>query len=375
MSGVKDSWGNAVTLIDLFVSLLRLTWIFASLMAFPAWLVFLVFDFLHAQLERRRGAAPSPELLARRGRFRAIFWPAWMLIAGTGFFFALNDRGNARPAPAAVGLSWFLLGTFVILAVLLRLGYRRHPQFGSAKPKLAIAIMPPAWLRVLMIPVFIAIFYSFEPLGRRPGAPPTVGQIVAWGLSSFVAMMAIYIAVMVVYAFATRYDRTVHQAHKRTKEGDLDGAILELRGDVEARPPTANRLNGLGLLLLRREDWADAHDRFQQAIALDPRRPELRNNAAVALIELGRAPEAEAILSALAETYPRDPIIVQNHGRSLLALGRLDEAEARLIQAEAAMARGGPYRNKGMREQAVKALERNRGRLATAREAIVRDAR
>ena len=116
---------------------------------------------------------------------------------------------------------------------------------------------------------------------------------------------------------------------------------------MEARPPTANRLNGLGMLLLRREDWAGAHERFRQAVALDSKRPDLRNNAAVALVELGRGVEAEPIFSGLAEAFPRDPIILQNHARSLIAVGRLDEAEARLDQAEALMVRGGPYRNKG----------------------------
>jgi tetratricopeptide (TPR) repeat protein len=272
-------------------------------------------------------------------------------------------------------LSWFVLGAFAILAILIHLAYRRHHQFGSARPTAAAAVTSPGWLRAMMIVVFLAIFTSFDPLGRRGGVPPTVGQIVAWGMVSFVAMMALQIAILVVYAYATRYDRLSAQAHKRAREGDLDGAILELQGDVEARPPTANRLNGLGLLLLRREDWETAHERFRQALDLEPKRPEFRNNLALSLIELGRASEAEPMLSALAETFPRDPVIVQNHARGLIALGRLDEAEARLIQAEAAMARGGPYRNKGLREEIRKALAKNRVRLSEARRSDVGETR
>ncbi|TWB42645.1 tetratricopeptide repeat protein [Nitrospirillum pindoramense] len=86
------------------------------------------------------------------------------------------------------------------------------------------------------------------------------------------------------------------QAHDRLGAGDLAAAEALCRDAVILDPACAGAWNILGALLLRRRDPA-AVDSFAQAVRHAPRVHEHHRNHAAALNLLGRAADAEAVLS------------------------------------------------------------------------------
>src|SRR5690606_19556675 len=77
----------------------------------------------------------------------------------------------------------------------------------------------------------------------------------------------------------------------------------------------------------------DAHKSYQRASGLAPRHWPYTQNAALVLIQQGKAAEAESVLRALSRRHPGEPDIQLNLGNVLLELGRPAEAETVLRAA------------------------------------------
>jgi Flp pilus assembly protein TadD len=77
----------------------------------------------------------------------------------------------------------------------------------------------------------------------------------------------------------------------------------------------------------------DAHKSYQRASRLAPSHWPYIQNAALVLIQQGKAAEAESVLRALSRRHPDEPDIRLNLGNVLLELGRPAEAETVLREA------------------------------------------
>jgi tetratricopeptide (TPR) repeat protein len=195
----------------------------------------------------------------------------------------------------------------------------------------------PPWLWLLLILVFGLIFWQFVPKRERPNPPPAptswtwvlvpvVGLLVGLGLAAF--------------RLLRNFDPGVRRAEKRALAGDLDGAIEDLREQIEDKGPTQIRVNALGVLLMRRERWAEAAAMFRKAKEIGEFKGVCQANLGLALLRGGKPSEALPVLQEAAHIGPRAPtmtcLIGLHSALALTELGRWEEAHEQFRVAEEA---------------------------------------
>jgi tetratricopeptide (TPR) repeat protein len=196
----------------------------------------------------------------------------------------------------------------------------------------------PAWLWLLLICCFGLIFWLNVPKRAGPEPPGWIWVPVFFGA------VVIVILSKVALQFLRNFDRGIQRAEKRAREGDLEGAIADVRNQIEEKGPTQNRVNTLGVFLLRRERWDEAAEMFRKAEEIGKFNKEIyRANLGLALMSGGKPAEAISVLQQAASMGQQAPpltcIINLHQSLALADLSRWDEAEERFRHAEDA-ARG-----------------------------------
>ncbi len=93
----------------------------------------------------------------------------------------------------------------------------------------------PAWIWLVLLGGFALIFWQFTP--KRPGPqPPHAPTSWIWILV-FIGVPIVFILAVVALQFIRNFDPGIRLAEKRAAEGDLDGAIADLRELIEERGP------------------------------------------------------------------------------------------------------------------------------------------
>ncbi len=200
----------------------------------------------------------------------------------------------------------------------------------------------PAWLWLLLIGGFGLIFWQFVPRRDRPKPPPAP---VSWvTVTVFPAATIIVIGSLVAWLYFRIFDRGVRRAEKRAQEGDLDGAIADLREQIEEKGPSQDRVNALGIFLMRKERWDEAAMMFRKAEQIGTHfKGVCQANLGLALLRGGKPADAIPALEEAASIGPHTPpltcIVSMHMSLALADLGRWDEAEEHFRRAEEA-ARG-----------------------------------
>jgi tetratricopeptide (TPR) repeat protein len=147
---------------------------------------------------------------------------------------------------------------------------------------------------------------------------------------------ALPVIVISIIAFLTlrHYDRDVNRVARRANEGDLDGAIDELRRQIEVKGLSASKANLLGCLLVNRKDWNGARHMFDEAERLGMNADLLRANRAMASWKSGELEEALRLLTEGALVKPGDVTTRCNLCLLLAEMGRTDEARNQLERIE-----------------------------------------
>jgi tetratricopeptide (TPR) repeat protein len=202
---------------------------------------------------------------------------------------------------------------------------------------------------------------SFTEAQRRllpliDGVRDTREVIDASGLSDFEAAQALF--GLVTAGVAQRVGTSSRAAPSRLLEAQieehrnlgiaflrtdmLEEAGREFRRVMELRPSEGSAPFYLGIIAARQRRWADAVDHFRRALDRSGPRGAVLHNLAVALEEVGRLDQAEALAADAAGRLPDDPAVLLNWG--LVALGRDDArlAWARLDRARELVGRGAP---------------------------------
>ena len=188
----------------------------------------------------------------------------------------------------------------------------------------------PAWLWLVLIGGFALIFWQYVP--NRPGPKPAPSPTSWIWLVVFVATPIVIILAAVALQLLRNFDPGVRRAEKRAAEGDVDGAIADLREQIEEKGPKQNRINALGILLMRRESWDEAAAMFRKAEEIgEINKGVCRANLGLALFKGGKPAEAIAVLEEAARIGPQAPAlncVVNLHiALALAELRRWDEAE------------------------------------------------
>jgi len=109
--------------------------------------------------------------------------------------------------------------------------------------------------------------------------------------------------------------------------GYLAEAEMSCRTALQAEPADAEATHLLGVIALRANRPADAHDLFEKAIELDGSKAEFHNSRGVLLYGCRRFEESEVEFRKAVLLDPQDATAHNNLGNALRALGRLAEAE------------------------------------------------
>jgi tetratricopeptide (TPR) repeat protein len=154
-----------------------------------------------------------------------------------------------------------------------------------------------------------------------------------------VGLAVVIILAALAFQLLRSFDRGIRRAEKRARDGDLDGAIADLSQQIEENGPTPNRVNALGILLMRRERWDDAAAMFRKGDQIGGFNKGIcRANLGLALLKGGKPAEAIPVLQDAARIGPQVPIItcmVSLHMALALAeLNRWDEAHEHLQRAD-----------------------------------------
>jgi hypothetical protein len=203
----------------------------------------------------------------------------------------------------------------------------------------------PAWLWLLLIAGFGLIFWRFVPNNAGPNRPPAPQPLYPpiWA-SICVAVVGFSVLALVAWQWLRSLDPGVRRAEKRANEGDLDGAIADLREHIEEKGPTQTRLNALGTLLMRRDQWDEAAALFRKGEQMGELHKGIcRANLGLALLKGGKPTEAISVLQDAARFGPQisalNCIVNLHMCLALAELNRWDEALEQFRGAEAA-ARG-----------------------------------
>jgi hypothetical protein len=194
----------------------------------------------------------------------------------------------------------------------------------------------PAWLWLVLIGGFALIFWQFVPKHEGPKPPPAPVPWI-WVLAPVGVVVAGMLA-MLALPLLRNFDPGVLRAEKRAREGDLDGAIADLREQIEEKGPKQHRVNALGILLMRRERWDEAASMFRKAEEIGEFKGVCRANLGLALLKGGRPAEALPVLEDAARIGPQVPAmtcLVSLHiALALAELNRWDEADEQFRRAE-----------------------------------------
>jgi energy-coupling factor transporter transmembrane protein EcfT len=278
-------------------------------------------DRLKAKRHPAKPQAHSP-------RLRPMFWVAILLLLAFGLSVATAGPPRSRLWRAFPVLAMTIIPAVLILARGRRAKFRDEPPEPepepSPKPEPAentIQLPPWTWLVVIGLTGFIIV------TARIPGAT-------RWLLVLFIAAPVVLVATIVGVAWWRVYDAAVNRAMRRSRDGDLEGAIGELRDLIEDRGFTASRANALGLLLCEKSECAEAEILFRKVLAQRPKDLFVKANLGFTLWKQGRLEDAELVLREVASHENVHVVAHCNFCQLLLDLGRLDEAAEELTRAE-----------------------------------------
>lgn len=121
-------------------------------------------------------------------------------------------------------------------------------------------------------------------------------------------------------------ERAVRRARVKSRSGNHDGAIYDLKALIAAKGATPQRLASLAWILINAGQNEKALEVSDRLMAMDPKNTWFMSIRARALRRLGRFPEALALMEARFNDAKSDAYNASELCKLLIDLGRGDEA-------------------------------------------------
>ncbi len=230
-----------------------------------------------------------------------------------------------------------------------RLPDRRVPDRRSFSSPISAVILGVIFAAVPAIAVFLIgpVFRLLTPPEARVFAPPSppisivyaLKVSLGWCLLLSVLLggptLFLWLALWLTLWLPVRLtEPDVLRANKRDREGDVDGAIRELREAIEAKGPSVRRLDALADCLLKQERWSEAYKVLLDLGGRKPLHHRLRGRKALALWEMGQPEAALAMFERPTGREPERLPDICTYCQVLIDLGLYDRAWDQLWRAE-----------------------------------------
>jgi protein O-mannosyl-transferase len=127
------------------------------------------------------------------------------------------------------------------------------------------------------------------------------------------------------------YVMTANLGMALAAQGDIDGALVQLKESLRVRPNACRTLDAMGTLLAQQGKYREALDEYLRAIDADPEQYSPQYNAGVTLLRLGQAAEAIPYCRRALELRPGWPEAYMQLGVASAAVGD-DAAAGRVLE-------------------------------------------
>jgi len=231
-----------------------------------------------------------------------------------------------------------------------------------------------SWSGLALLFTLAIVFLTLRSWARSPRArvlrdtwPVWLGVVIGLGFALLSAAYALApglldprllpVIVLLVVGVAWWRWRGLRRVTKLLERGELDAALALATHLVRRRPAHAGCRNLLGLVHLRREEWADAIQAFSAAErlagradavtdpmaravdafgerALSPLAAACVGNRGIALWKSGRPAAARPLLEEVRSALPKEPFFALQLCALLLDLGQAADAAAELRRVE-----------------------------------------
>lgn len=243
--------------------------------------------------------------------------------------------------PSGLLLGLFILVCAVIIAWLNDFTKAKKAKAANAGTSKGQPTSPRSpWLWLLLMIGFAVIMAVVAPRNPQRKAVPPANPKTAFLCPVLMVGAVLLIVVWFARAYFRHYDRRVVLAYRRADEGDVEGAITDLRRAIEEKGMSVNRANGLGVLLSQQKKWEEALAAFQEGDRCGGEKDALnRWHVGLALARTGRGEEARPYVLKAAELAPHWPLIGCQVCRLLVELGYHDDAREVLRKVNEAFER------------------------------------
>lgn len=266
----------------------------------------------------------------------AVFYPfardlsVWWPVAGVAFLAAATAvawRLAARTPHVLVSWLWYLVTLIPVIGIV---------QVGSHAMADRFTYLPAVGL------FLIAAWSGAELLSRVAGARYVVA---AAGLI-VIATLAVAARAQVSYwqTSETLWGRALavtsgnFRAHAgmaevRASQNRIDDAIAHYAEAIRLAPDDPEWQVNLGLLLVRKNEYARAAEMFERAVRLRPQDAESYNNLGAMMARLNRLPEAIAAYRRALEVRPQYALARRNLGLALALHGDVPAGISECLEA------------------------------------------
>ena len=153
-------------------------------------------------------------------------------------------------------------------------------------------------------------------------------------LGNLSLLLAFFFAGSLGLASTTNYQSLISKASHALDAGKIDDAVNQAALAEKLEPNNPQTANLRGVIAVRKKDYTDAVNQFNQAIAADPKFYAAKFNLADALMLKGNYDQAHSVLEELQQVDPKSELLQFKLALAEVLAGQPDKAAALVDQMD-----------------------------------------